>query len=234
VGTLVLTATLVALLTGAALAVGVRRDLGLPTRIAVYAVAYNALVVLVKFVLGPKGLWEVNQDTDLETLFPLDDKVGATLAATVVFGLYAATLWIVYRLCRRRLEQLPSDPVERRRMSRKLLIPLIVGGLLFAGTGGIAVLLIPLVFASGGLEYMAFVFSSSVSLLVALALAGATALAALAFRGTAERAALVGDAAVLASFFWLGLAFLALYHAVWVVYLLVLTAIWPLKVVVPK
>jgi hypothetical protein len=36
------------------------------------------------------------------------------------------------------------------------------------------------------------------------------------------------------SFFWIGLYFLALYHVLWVVYVLVLTSTWPLKVVTPK
>jgi hypothetical protein len=56
----------------------------------------------------------------------------------------------------------------------------------------------------------------------------------LAFRSAAERAQILGDAAVFVSFFWVGLAFLALYHALWVVYILVLTSIWPLKVVSAK
>jgi hypothetical protein len=43
-----------------------------------------------------------------------------------------------------------------------------------------------------------------------------------------------GNAAVLVSFFWLGLYFLVLYHVLWVVYVLVLFSLWPLKVVVPK
>jgi hypothetical protein len=59
-------------------------------------------------------------------------------------------------------------------------------------------------------------------------------LAALAFKGTADRAEAVGDAALLVSFFWIGLAFLALYHVLWVVYILALTVAWPLRVVVPK
>jgi hypothetical protein len=36
------------------------------------------------------------------------------------------------------------------------------------------------------------------------------------------------------SVFWVGLAFLALYHALWVIYVLALTTIWPLKVITPK
>jgi hypothetical protein len=109
-----------------------------------------------------------------------------------------------------------------------LVIAILSAAALFA-TGGI-----PLLLLFGGLEYVDFVFSSAVSGLVALALAGAVALAAVAFRSTAERARLVGDVALLVSVFWVGLAFLALYHALWVVYVLVLTAIWPLKVITPK
>ncbi len=100
--------------------------------------------------------------------------------------------------------------------------------------GGGFVLLIPLVGVSSGVQYLEFVFTSAASLVIALALAGATALANMAFRDVVERAALVGDVALVVSFFWVGLAFLALYHVLWVVYVLVLTSIWPLKVVVPK
>jgi hypothetical protein len=101
----------------------------------------------------------------------------------------------------------------------------------FGSGGAILILLLPVF---GGLDYLDFVFSSSVSLLIALALAGATALAALTFDATARRAHMLGDATLYMSVFWLGLYFLALYHVLWVVYVLVLTSIWPLKVVTPK
>jgi hypothetical protein len=78
------------------------------------------------------------------------------------------------------------------------------------------------------------VFASASAGLIALALAGATALAAMTFRTARERASVMGDVSVLVSVFWVGLAFLALFHALWVVYILILTALWPLKVVVPK
>ncbi len=67
-----------------------------------------------------------------------------------------------------------------------------------------------------------------------VALAGAVVLARLALTSTAERARAVGDATLLASVFWVGVAYLALYHALWVVYVLVLTSLWPLKVVTSK
>ena len=54
------------------------------------------------------------------------------------------------------------------------------------------------------------------------------------FHSAAERARVLGDAAVLVNLFWVGLAFLAICQALWVVYVLVLTSIWPLKTVTSK
>jgi hypothetical protein len=111
-------------------------------------------------------------------------------------------------------------------------VTVIVLTILIVATGGALLLvLFPLI---AGVEYLDFVFSSSLSLLIAVILACATAFAAMTFDSAAERARLVGDASVFVSFFWVGLYFLALYHVLWVVYVLVLTAIWPLKVVTPK
>jgi len=221
--TLLATGVLVGAATTGALYLALRRDLGVPASIALFAVGYNALVVLVKFVLSPEALYEHSEAGTLEALIDPSDTLAATFISASVFVLYAAALGVVYRVCRRRL-------VERRRPSwkRVLVIALLTGAVLFA-TGGL-----PLLLLFGGLEYIDFVFSSAVSGLVALSLGGAVALAAVAFRSTAERAQLVGEVALLVSVFWIGLAFLALYHALWVVYVLVLTTIWPLKVITPK
>jgi hypothetical protein len=234
--TLLVTGTLVTLLTTGALYLGLRWDLGLPASIAFYAVGYNVLVVLVKFVLAPRGLYEINQDVAFEAHIPLDETGGALLTATLVFLLYAVALWILYRLARTRIARLIADRrlrVGRRRPGLRTVV-LVVAALavLLAGSGFVVVFAFLL--AETGTEYLSFVFSSSVSLLVGLTLAGAAALASLAFAATAERARLAGDVALLASLFWLALAFLALYHVLWVVYVLVLTSIWPLKTVVPK
>lgn len=222
-GLVLTTGVLVGVATTGALYLVLRRDLGLPSTIALFAVGYNALVVVVKFVLSPEALYEHSEAGTLESFVDPSDSVEATIISTCVFALYALALLVIYRVCRRRL-------VERRRPSwkRVLVIALLTGAVLFA-TGGL-----PLLLLFGGLEYVDFVFSSAVSGLVAVALTGAVALAAVAFRSTAERAELVGDVALLVSVFWVALAFLALYHALWVVYVLVLTAIWPLKVITPK
>jgi hypothetical protein len=91
-----------------------------------------------------------------------------------------------------------------------------------------------LLFALVGGEYVGFVFSSAASLVAGAALALALSLALLTLTSTAERARVAGDATLLVTVFWIGAAYLALYHALWVVYILVLTSVWPLKVVSSK
>jgi hypothetical protein len=187
----------------------------------------------VKFVLGPAGFYEVNQDVQIEDFLTLEDAFGATTTAAFVLALYAAAYWVLYRV----LGLPPIAGLERVRArgGRRVAFGGLVAALAVSGaTGGLFVVLAPLFFLTSGLEYLSFVFSSSLSILVAIMLVGAAALAGTAFRSAAESARAIGDASVLVSFFWVGLAFLALYHALWVVYVLVLTSIWPLKVVTPK
>ena len=234
VGMLLTTATIVAVVCGVLLFFwGLRSDLGLPATIAVYAVVFNALVILVNLVLGPRGYYEVNQVKDLDSTFAISDTFMALCAALFVFVLYAAAYLVLYRYFRRKVAHLaPDDPFRIRVSGRKIVVAVIVLTILIVASGGALLLVaVPLV---AGLDYLDFVFSSSLSLLIAVVLACATAFAALTFNTAAERARIVGDASVFVSFFWVGLYFLALYHVLWVVYVLVLTAIWPLKVVTPK
>jgi hypothetical protein len=232
-GMLLVTATIVGIVCAVLLFWGLHSDLGLPAKTAVYAVVFNVLVVLVKLGLAPRGFYEVNQVHTIDSTFSIDNGLMATLAAGVVFFLYLGVYVILYRFFRARIEHLaPTDPVPRLPGGRKIVTGVIVLTVLLVASGG--ALLLVLVPLTAGVEYLDFVFSSSLSVLIAVILACATALAALAFSSASDRARLVGDASLFMSFFWVGLSFLALYHVLWVVYVLVLTSIWPLKVVTPK
>jgi hypothetical protein len=233
VGMLLTTATIVGAISAALLYWGLRSDLGLPLTTALYTVAFNVLVIVVKLGLAPHGFYEVNRTRDLDGLFSIDNGLMAILAAAAIFVLYLAVYLVLYRYFRVKIEHLaPEDPIPRFVSGRAFVIGVVVLTILLIGSGG--ALLLVLVPIAAGLDYLDFVFSSSLSLMIAVLLACATALAAAAFNSAADRARLVGDASVFMSFFWVGLYFLALYHALWVVYVLVLTSIWPLKVVTPK
>ncbi len=232
IGILVASGAFISALTTGALWFAIQKDLGLPQRVALYAVGYNALIVLVKFVLAPLGVYQVNQSVTLETFLPFNQLFGAGMTAAIVFLLYLGVYGLIYRLFRRGV--LVAHPRQKRRLtSGGVGLSVVAGGLLLAGSGG-AFLLIPLLVAVSATDYLRFVFSSAVALEIVLVLVAASVLAGLAFRTVAERADMYGNAAVLVSFFWLGLYFLALYHVLWVIYVLVLFSLWPLKVVVPK
>lgn len=230
---LLITAVIVAAVCCALLFWGLRSDLGLPLKVAVYAVVFNVLVILVKLALGPRGFYEVNQERDLDATFgTIDEGVIALLASAFVFALYLCAFVFLYRVFRSRVEHLGKEEPVPWLTGRRVALGIVVLTLLIVASGGAILLaLLPL---AGGFEYLDFVFSSSLSLAIATLLACATAFAALTFNSAADRAKLIGDASVFMSFFWVGLYFLALYHVLWVVYVLVLTSIWPLKVVTPK
>ncbi len=230
-----LVALLVSGITAAALYWCVTKDLGLATRIAILAVAYNVLIVVVKFALAPEGLYEVNRTKDLQSVVVISSGIGAAITAAAVLSLYLIAYLVIYRQARARL----GAPVVKRGSKERVVKGVLISSAILVAIGvvipGAVVLLFLLAAGVGtGLEYLTFVFSSGAALLIALALAGAVTLAALAFVSVADRAKLIGDAAVLVSIFWLGLWFLVLYHVLWVVYILVITSIWPLRVVVPK
>jgi hypothetical protein len=224
--TLLLVAVTIAFVTTAALWLGMRLDLGFSTAVIVYTVGWNVLVVLAKFAFGPEGFYEVNQEVDIDATLPtLDTPEGAVVGGLVIFGLYAGALYAIYRACRE----------EQGTLGGRLFM----GAVFFIAIAGVAAIgavlfVLPILFAAPALDYLHFVFSSSVSLFVGLTLAGALVLATLSFRSAAERARVLGDTAVLVNLFWIGLAFLAMYQALWVVYVLVLTSIWPLKTVTSK
>ncbi len=213
----------------------IRVNLGFPAMVAWYAVGFHALVILVKFVFGPFGLYEVNQTVEFESLGPISDPAGAIFAGGTVLVLYLAAFLILYLLVvpreRRGRVKRAREKVAR---SRRAVVLVVGGAILVAASGGFGVILVTLVIASSGLEYMNFVFSSSASLLVATFLAAATVLVGLHFNEASARGPLVADAAGVAALLWLGICFIALYHVLWVVYILVLTSIWPLRTVVPK
>lgn len=157
--------------------------------------------------------------------FSFDDSFGMTIVAASVFVLYAATYGLIYRHFKSKLSH------RRSSAGRRLITAVLVLAVLFAGVAGGAITLI-LLFS--GVEYVRYVLASASGALVAFVLALATALVVRCFGSATERVQIAGQALTLSGLFWLGLAFLALYHVLWVVYVLLLTTLWPLKVITPK
>lgn len=232
VGVLLATSVIISLLTTGALYLAMRRDLKLPVAVALYAVAYESLVVAVKFGLGPYGLYEVNRRAPLSVWGGNGVGVlGALLIAAAVFVLYFAVygslyIWVRRNVRHRRPEARLTPKMRAMGTTFGVVLPVLV-----LGAGGwmavVALFSLPA-------QYLSLLFSSGVAGLTALALAAATVLAGMVFRSTADQVGALGTANLLVNVFLVGLVFLVLLHVLWVVYVAVLTSLWPLNTVVPK
>jgi hypothetical protein len=224
---LALIGTVIAGVTTAALHLTVRRDLRMPSRVATSLAFAFALIVLVKFVLGPLGLYEINAVKALDDyLGSVADPVGAAITAAVVFVLYALGYWIIHRIV--------GGPVRLRSPIRVRPRTLVLGSVLLGLIAVSGAWLIALLLLAAPGQYLEFVFSSGAGVLMMVALVVAATLIGFAFRTVGREPPTVADVGAVVSLFWLGLGFLALYHVLWIVYVLVLGSIWPLRTVTPK
>jgi hypothetical protein len=224
---LALIGAVIAGVTTAALHTIVRRDLRLPSRVATSLAFAFVLIALVKFVLAPLGLYEINAVKALDDYFwSVADPLGALFTATIVFGLYALVYWIVYRIVRGEIGFRSAVRVR----GRNLVLGLVALGLV--GVSGVWIIVLAVLSAPG--QYLEFVFASGAGVIVTVALAIAATLIGSAFRTLDRQPQVVAEVGAIVSLFWLGLGFLALYHVLWIVYVLVLGSIWPLRTVVPK
>jgi len=212
--------------TAALFMVGMTRATRLSSRIWTYALAYNALIIGVKFVLGPISFYANNGSVSLTSLGFLGGGLPtAVIVGSAVLVPYLAVYVGLYLFYRRRLWALFDRP-----RARNLVLRVVVLALLLFPASVVTFYVLGL----GGLEYMVFVLSTPIALLVAVMLAVAVHFGRAAFRSAVEEAAALRDATMLATLFWIGLSLLLVYHALWVVYFFVLISLWPLKVVAPK
>jgi hypothetical protein len=225
-------AVVTAVLTVALYAI-VRRDLRLPSLVAAsFAVAF-ALIGVVKFVLAPSGLYEINAVRSLDDLFgSVANPAGAAFTGVAVFALYALGYRLATRLGHGDAPWRRRRSADRRSRGGGLTLALLLVVLIVITGGGIA--LFAMLVLTAPRQYLEFVFSSWAGLGITVALIAAATLIHQVFARLGRRPELVAEIGTIVTLFWLGLGFLALYHVLWIVYVLVLGSIWPLRTVTPK
>jgi hypothetical protein len=208
----------VLVLTGVMFIAGLRAILPKGVVFLAAALGYNALVIIVKFTLGPVQLYVVSERAGLMVL---TNPLAFPGVAAITGLLYAVAFMILYGIFRTGVQRRLGIPVAIERGVIQLFIAMFV----IAGVGAVTIIGL-----TGFFEYALSVFFASViGLGVALALLGAIVLASLAFSDAAAQAVMTRNVAVLSTFAWIGLAFIAAYHIVWFVFLLTLISLWPLK-----
>ena len=188
---------------------------------------YSALLVLVKFVLAPAAVYGRSGQSDFSGFGLLGTDGGglgyvAFPAITAITAmLYSVAFWILAMIFRSRLSRRMGIPVRMERRFTTVLIVVFVVGLV-GGITGFGLF--------GFLEYGVTLFMiGGISVLIAVALLGALILCAAAFREAEAQALVVRDVTLFTGFAWTGLAFIAAYHVIWLVFILAVVTIWPTK-----
>jgi hypothetical protein len=208
---------------------------GMLPRTAIFAAAaigYNALLIAVKLGLGPIAIYAQNDWYRAHPLPPgqfgedpgfrfLTLGLAYPGVAALMAILYGAAFFFLYLLFKSGLQRKLGMRVALERRAVQLIIAMFC--IAVAG----AVTLLGLL---GFIEYaVSIVYAGTVAILIAVDLVAAIALCSVAFREAADQSAALRNVSVLSTFAWIGLAFIAAYHIIWVVFLLTLVSTWPLK-----
>ncbi len=211
-----------------------RLGMGFGRTVLVLAAGYNALIAVVKLGLAPAALYRANSVEPFDA--SVQDPNSLIYYLAVGFGvllLYVLVFGVMSRLFRRRFRRrsLSSEAPRARRVSGRVLVVIVVAVVVLA----VSLLWVaPLLYVGlPTLSYLVYIFSTF-GVAITLALDLAAFLAYRTFDEVEKQAARLGDATLLATFFWLGLALIVLYHVMWVVFLLTLVSIWPFQTYTPK
>ncbi len=216
-----------------------RLGMGFGRTALVLAFGYNALIGTVKLGLAPAGLYRANQIQQFDTSSgDPNSPLFYVAVGTAVLFLYLVVFRVMYRLFKRRFQRRAGartpgpwvDRMDTRATRRTVIIIVVAVGAILAAIFWI----VPVFFvALPTLSYLTYIFTTF-GAAIAMALFLAAFLAYRAFDEVEKQAVRLGDATLLANFFWLGLSLILLYHVMWAVFLLTMVSIWPFRTYTPK
>jgi hypothetical protein len=186
---------------------------------------YSSLLIVVKFVISPLALYRYASASGLAFLGSDAGGFGYfgfPLVTFILAAIYATAFFLLYAYFQSKLRARLGIPVGFETRFVVLYVIMFVLGVMSTISLGFGIL--------ATFDYLAsLTYSFGLGLLLALALLGALVLSTVAFRHANEQAAALRNITVLTGFAWVGLAFIAAYHVLWLVFILVIITIWPLK-----
>jgi len=187
------------------------------------AIGYSALLIAVKFVVSPLALYDFAREKGL-TILGSDaggfGYIGFPLVTVITAAIYGTAFFILYAYFQSKLRARLGIPVGFETRFVALYVVMFVLGVMSAiSLGWLATF-----------DYLAsLTYFVGLGVLLAVALLGALILCTVAFREANEQAAVLRNITLFTGFAWVGLAFIAAYHVLWLVFVLVIITIWPLK-----
>jgi len=189
-------------------------------RTAIALGAAFVCIALAKFTLAPFGFFDRTRDRTIELI--VSQQTLIVVAGAGVLALYVVAILVIRRVARGRL-------VDSPKIRTSAVVGVVVGMVAVAFAIPIATVVV-----AGPAYYLSLVFTSVVGIGLILALMAATALVTGAFLSAEDRAHVLARASMLATVTWIALAFVVLFHVLWIVFMLALVAVWPLRTVTPK
>jgi hypothetical protein len=219
------------ILTAAFFAYIKRLGLGLSSTTLVLALGYNIAIVLIKFLIAPMAIYKVGAGSVLDA--GNGDPNSALfywLTGICIFLLYLLVFSILYKHYRKRVTTITLEPKRHTTLRLSLVLVILIAVLLVFGGG--MLLFIPFLFVAPALKYLGYLTVMTVP--IGAAIVVAILLAQRGFKEVSRQSIAVGNPALLATFFWIGLSLIMLYHLMWVVFMVTLVQLWPFNTYTPK
>lgn len=207
--------SLLAMVTVTAAAHGV----GAPFRAAVALGGGFAAIAIAKFGLGPTALFQGNRDEVIQNLGGLTSQGLIVVIGLAIGMLYIAAVWLLTVSFR------PAPPPDGPSWTSLAAI---------VALGIIGAVVTAFFITSAALQYITFALTGLEAGAIALALFTAATLVAIAFNDTANRARAIGMVSMYVTVAWVAIAFVLVFQFLWVVFLLAVVSLWPLRSVTPK
>jgi hypothetical protein len=195
------------------------RRAGAPVRAAIALAGGFAAIAIAKFAIGPTALYQGNVHEDISTFGGLSSSDFVIAIAGVVVLLYIGAVWLIAVSFR------PAPPPDGP--SAKPLIGI-------ALLGGLGAVVVSVFMTTAPTQYLTFAITGLEAGALALVLFVATMAVGVAFRETSVRARALGSTSMYVTVAWIAIAFVLVFHVLWIVFLLAVVAIWPLRSVTPK
>jgi hypothetical protein len=195
------------------------RRVGAPTRAAIAMGGGFAAITIAKFAIGPTALYQGNRTEEISTFGGLSSGANVLVIGVALAVLYLAAVWLLVIAFR------PAPPPDGP--SAKPLIGLVI-------VGALGSVLTGFLFTSAPTQYLSFALTGLEAGALTVALFVATMLVGFAFRDASARARALGKSSMYVTVAWVAIAFVLVFHVLWIVFLLAVVAIWPLRTVTPK
>jgi hypothetical protein len=181
-----------------------------------------ACIAIAKFALAPFGFFRSVGGTEIQTLGDQGSLIW--VSGFGILLLYLVAIRLIARYARGRLHDAP-----------RVRPAVTIGVVLSLAAIGLALpVLAALAIGLGPLFYLDIVFTSVAGAGVAIVLLAAATLVTSAFVTAEDRATILARASMVTTITWLAIAFVLLFQALWVVFMLAILAVWPLRTVTPK